>query len=203
MLLDHSKVPADIFKNKHILDIGCGRNKLPGTVGLDHNTYDGVDIVANIEEPLPISSATFDLVFANQILEDVHNFTPLIMEIHRILKPGGQLLAHVPYFRSSWAHIDPTHVRYFTLEGLDYYVQGTWLFDEYRFSDKSYSRIDKFLDTEYTSTLSRRIFTSLALKYPRRFENSAWSFVYPFEQLSFYVNKVMNCFPDHLVGHNL
>jgi SAM-dependent methyltransferase len=189
MLPNHRKVPGNIFEGKRVLDIGCGRNKLNGSVGLDHNAYDGVDIVANLEGPLPVPDEQFDLVFANQVLEHVRELTPLLMEIHRILKPGGQLLAHVPYFRSSWAHIDPTHVRSFTLDTLDYYVQGTWLFDVYRFSDTRFTRIEKFLDTEYPSTLGRRIFASLALKNPMRFENSVLSFMYPFEQLTFLLTK--------------
>jgi len=188
-MLSHKKVPADIFSGKRTLDIGCGRNKLNGATGLDQNAYEGVDIVANLEGPLPIPDEYFDLVFANQVLEHVSDLTPLLMEIHRILKPGGQLLAHVPYFRSSWAHIDPTHVRSFTLDTLDYYVRDTWLHDVYRFSDINFSKIDKFLDTEYPSTIGRRVFTTLALRNPMRFENSALSFVFPFEQLSFLLTK--------------
>lgn len=189
MLLNHRKVPKNIFKKKLILDIGCGRNKLDGAIGLDHNAYDGVDIVADLDGPLPVQDEQYDLVFANQVLEHVRDLTPLMMEIHRILKPGGQLLAHIPYFRSSWAYIDPTHVRSFTLDTLDYYVHGTWLYDVYRFSDTHFSRIEKFLDTEYPSTLRRRLFSSLALRNPTRFENSVLSFMYPFEQLTFLLTK--------------
>lgn len=189
MLLNHRKVPLGALQNKNILDIGCGRNKLKGAVGLDCSRYDGVDIVADLEGALPVLDETFDLVFANQVLEHVRELTPLLMEIHRILKPGGQLLAHVPYFRSSWAHIDPTHLRSFTIESLDYYVRGTWLFDVYRFSDNGYTSIEKYLDTEYPSTLTRRLFSSAALRYPVRFENSVFSFIYPFEQLTFLLTK--------------
>ena len=188
-MLSHNKVPVDIFDGKRILDIGCGRNKLKGAIGLDQNAYEGVDIVANLEGPLPVPDADFDLVFANQVLEHVRDLTPLLMEIHRILKPGGQLLAHVPYFRSSWAHIDPTHLRSFTLDTLDYYVQGSWLHDVYRFSDTNFSRIEKFLDSEYPSTIGRKVFTTLALRNPMRFENSLLSFAFPFEQLTFLLTK--------------
>lgn len=129
------------------------------------------------------------MIFANQVLEHVRDLTPLLMEIHRILKPGGQLLAHVPYFRSSLAHIDPTHIKYFTLDTLDYYVQGSWLYNVYRFSDTSFSRIEKYLDSEYPSTICRTVFTTLALRNPMRFENSVLSFVFPFEQLTFLLTK--------------
>lgn len=188
-MLNHKKVPDDIFVGKRILDIGCGRSKLVGATGLDQNNFEGVDIVANLEEQLPVSNEEFDLVFANQVLEHVSNLLGLLSEIHRVLKPGGQLLAHVPYFRSSWAHVDPTHVRSFTLDTLDYYVNDTWLYDEYRFMDASFSSIEKFLDTEYKSTIARRLFSSLALGNSFRFENSALSFLYPFEQLTFLLTK--------------
>lgn len=188
-MLKHKKVPDDIFEGKRILDIGCGRSKLEGATGLDQNKYDGVDIIANLDERLPILDEEYDLVFANQVLEHIGDLTSLLSEIYRILKPGGQLLVHVPYFRSSWAHVDPTHIRSFTLDTLDYYVHGTWLNNEYRFMDASFFSIEKFLDTEYKSTLGRRFFSTLALKNSFRFENSALSFIYPFEQITFLLNK--------------
>jgi SAM-dependent methyltransferase len=188
-MFNHKKIPEGIFEGKLVLDIGCGRTKLEGSVGLDQFKHEGVDIVANLEEPLPIADGEYDMVFANQVLEHVGDLTSLLSEIHRILKPGGQLLAHVPYFRSSWAHIDPTHVRSYTLDSLDYYVEGTWLYNEYRFMDESFSSIEKFLDTEYKSTLGRRVMSSLAIKNSFKFENSFLSFLYPFEQLSFLLTK--------------
>lgn len=188
----HKKVPEDIFEGKKVLDIGCGRTKLKGSVGLDQFKHEGVDIVANLEETLPIANGEYDLVFANQVLEHVSDLTGLLSEIHRILKPGGQLLVHVPYFRSSWAHIDPTHIRSFTLDSLDYYVKDAWLYNEYRFMDESFTTIEKFLDTEYKSTLGRKIMSSLALRNSFKFENSFLSFLYPFEQLSFLLTKADN-----------
>jgi len=188
-MLSHKKLPSGVFSEKRILDIGCGRNKLSGAIGLDQIAYEGVDIVTNLERPLPIPNSSFDLVFANQVLEHVRDLTPLLMDIHRILKPGGQFVAHVPYFRSSWAHIDPTHVRSFTLNTLDYYVRDSWLYDTYRFSDTCYSKIDKFLDIDYPSTFARSLFSNLALHSPMRFENSLLSFIFQFQQLTFLLTK--------------
>lgn len=45
-MLSHNKVPVDIFDGKRILDIGCGRNKLKGAIGLDQMPYEGVDIAS-------------------------------------------------------------------------------------------------------------------------------------------------------------
>ena len=188
-MFSHLKVPKGIFHNKKILDIGCGRTKLEGAIGLDQYPHENVDIVSDLETPLPFPDEAFDIIFANQVFEHIHNLTGLLVECHRILRPGGILLAHVPYFRSAWAHIDPTHVRSFTINSLDYYIKGTFLNREYRFAETSFEEINVYLDTEYPSTLLRGFFTTLALRYQTRFENSLLSFIYPFEQLTFSLRK--------------
>lgn len=76
-----------------------------------------------------------------------------------------------------------------TLDTLDYYVKGSWLHDIYRFSDTYFVGIEKYLDTEYPSTFTRRVFSTIALRNPMRFENSSLSFLYPFEQLTFILTK--------------
>lgn len=182
-------LPNDIFENKKILDIGCGKKKLVGSIGLDHISLNEVDIISSLENHLPFSDSAFDLVFASQVLEHIQDLTLLLEEIHRILKPGGQLVAHVPYFRSGWAHIDPTHVRSFTINTLDYYAINNWISDEFGLGKIKYSRIDKFIDIGYPSTFTRKIFSAIALRYPIRYENSILSFFYPFQGLSFILCK--------------
>src|SRR2546430_7777269 len=55
---------------------------------------------------LPFASDRFDVVHSNQVLEHIPNMLSLMGEIHRVLRPGGFAVAHVPYFRSSWAAIE-------------------------------------------------------------------------------------------------
>jgi len=189
MRLGHRKVPISILEGMRVLDIGCGRNKYPGSVGLDHIQLSGVDIVASLEQDLPFDDEDFDAVFANQVLEHVRDIVGLMSEIHRILRPGGILLAHTPYFRSSWAHIDPTHVRSFTVNSMDYFVLGTYCNDGYRFNDRVFSKCEVYLDSDYRSTLMRHILTPIALSRPFRYENSVLSGLYPFEQISYLLTK--------------
>lgn len=160
-----------------------------GSIGLDHISLNDVDIIGNLENNIPFSDSAFDLIFANQVLEHIQDLTFLLEEIHRILKPGGQLVAHVPYFRSGWAHIDPTHVRSFTINTFDYYVINNWISDKFGLGKIRYSRIDKFIDIGYPSTFTRKIFSAIALRYPTRYENSILSFIYPFQGLSFILCK--------------
>ena len=188
-LFSHKKAPLSILTSGRVLDIGCGTHKTPGANGLDTREFPGVDIVCDLEGPLSVPDSSYDVVFANQVLEHVTNLIGLVHEVHRILRPGGSFLVHVPYFRSGWAHCDLTHVRSFTIESMDIFIPGTFARSVYNVSDMTFSRREVFLDTEYPSTVGRRLFSSMALRNPQKFENSMLSFVYPFEQLTFLLIK--------------
>lgn len=188
-IFKHRQFQYSSFEGKKVLDIGCGRKKLPGSIGLDQLDLPGVDIVADLSKKLPFKDGEFEVVYANQVLEHVPNLIGLMEEIHRILSPEGQLVVHVPYFRSSWAAIDPTHVRQFTLSSMDYFVKGTYAYNGYRFFESSFSKLERYLDNQYPPSFFRWMFTSVALRFPNRFENCALSFIYPFEDLTFVMTK--------------
>lgn len=180
---------ADVFKGKRVLDIGCGRKKLAGAVGLDRYPLPGVDVVADLDAGLPFPADSFDAVSANQVLEHVRDLVGLVHELHRVLRPGGLLVAHVPYFRSAWAHIDPTHVRSFTINTMDYFVNGTECHRDYRFGERAFRGIQVILDNDFRPRLVRRLFASLALRHPARFENSFLSSLFVFQQLTYVLEK--------------
>lgn len=188
-MFQHRIFDQSNLASKRILDIGCGRNKFSGAVGLDHMPLPGVDIVCDLNERFPFDDKEFEVVYSNQVLEHVPNMIGLIEEIHRILVPGGLMVAHVPYFRSSWAAVDPTHVRNFTVNSLDYFVAGNLFNEGYRFSDISYRYIERYLDSNEPPSFMRWLFTKLALRWPYRFENSVLSFIYPFQTLTFVLTK--------------
>lgn len=188
-ILKHAKVPKGLFGGKKVLDIGCGRKKLSGAVGLDQCSFPGVDIVSDLNRPLPLENASFDAVHANQVLEHVNNVVDLVYEAYRVLRPGGIFLLHCPYFRSSWAHLDPTHIRCFTINSMDYFVKGTFCYEQYRFRDEAFQKVDVFLDNDYPSTFSRAVLTQMALKNPFQFENSFLSGMYIFQQVTYLLTK--------------
>lgn len=178
-----------VFEGRRTLDIGCGRRKLPGSIGLDARGVPGVDVIADLNRRLPFKDAQFDAVNADQVLEHISDLPALISEIHRILRPSGFLVAHVPYFRSSWAHVDPTHVRCFTLRSMDYFVAGSEFFERYRFHDAGFQTLEMHLDSHRHASFARRLLASVALTRRDRFENSFLSFLCPFELLTFVLRK--------------
>lgn len=96
------------------LDIGCGRNKQPGFVGIDMFDYDGVDIVHDLEvTPWPLPDNCVLTATASHVLEHINPhkgvFINVMNEIWRIMKPGGQFAFVVPYAESHGYFQDPTH----------------------------------------------------------------------------------------------
>lgn len=188
-LFQHVTFDARRMDGKSVIDLGCGRNKLPGSVGVDFLDLPGVDCVADLNERLPFEDASFDVVHSNQVFEHVPNLLGLVAECYRLLRPGGLLVAHVPYFRSSWAAVDPTHIRQFSISSMNYFVRDKYENEHYRFFEQSFASLDCYLDGNYPRGPLRWIFTKLALRWPYRFENSVLSFLYPFQTLTFVLTK--------------
>lgn len=55
---------------------------------------------------LPFQEASFDLVIALDILEHLPDDAAALCEVHRVLKPGGRILATVPAYPSLWSGHD-------------------------------------------------------------------------------------------------
>jgi predicted SAM-dependent methyltransferase len=73
-----------------ILDIGCNGEKCKKVnpndevVGLDIQKFPDVDVVHNLEEvPLPFENESFDMVYANSVIEHIKNVIPL-MDVFKI-----------------------------------------------------------------------------------------------------------------------
>lgn len=105
------------------LDLGCGRVKLPGYIGMDRLPLPGVDVVHDLEIlPWPLGDSSFDFVHCSHVLEHLENLVAVMEEVHRILRPGGSLFVRVPYYRSPGAFQDPTHKRFFTEKTFEYFT---------------------------------------------------------------------------------
>ncbi len=73
------------------LDIGCGRNKIAGFVGVDIDPESNADVVASALD-LPFEDESVDEIFSAHLVE---HFNPseaqkFFDEIYRVLKKGGK-----------------------------------------------------------------------------------------------------------------
>lgn len=109
------------------LNVGCGRNVIPGWVNLDSAALPGVDVVADLElcatVPLPIPDSSVEELLLSHVLEHIRQPLPLMQELWRVAKPGAKLVALTPYGSSDDAFEDPTHVRQFFLGSYGYFSQ--------------------------------------------------------------------------------
>lgn len=61
-------------------------------------------IKADLNEKLPLSDELFDVVVACEIIEHLENPRHVVREMHRLLKPGGQIVLSTPN-NESWRSI--------------------------------------------------------------------------------------------------
>ncbi len=90
---------------KDILDIGCGAYpNAKATMTLD--VVDEIrvrgrvfrpDVVANINERIPLPDNSVDCIIMNNVLEHIHTPQKALDECHRVLRQGGVLLVTVPF----------------------------------------------------------------------------------------------------------
>jgi SAM-dependent methyltransferase len=115
------------------LNIGCGKRPIraEGWVNLDSVAGDGVDVVADLNGPLPFPDDTFDVIYASHVLEHLPNVLGTMEELWRITKPGGVLQAHVPYVGSDAAFEDPTHCRFFAPHSFSFFSQPVYWRSDY------------------------------------------------------------------------
>lgn len=189
MKTTYESIMERVTNSGQILEIGCGEQKLANAFGIDLQAHEGVDLVTDLNQGIPLEDERFDAITSNQVLEHIDNLNYLMEESFRVLRPGGIFVATVPYFRSSWAVIDPTHVRFFSLVTMDYYVEGKLQHDLHRFIDPAFSDIEVYADLLTGPSLLGAPLRALAKRYPNKYENSALSFLQPFQDVTFILTK--------------
>lgn len=109
---------------KIAIDIGCGRRRREGVIGIDRVALPTVDIVADLERGLPfLATDSVDVIHADSFLEHVEHFETLMRDIHRVCRPDGRIHVKVPHFSNPYYYSDYTHRRFFGLYTFDYMVE--------------------------------------------------------------------------------
>lgn len=173
-----------------VLDLGCGNRKRPDTVGIDINPRTAADVVHDLNcFPYPFADATFDEIYADNVIEHLAAPVRVMEELHRISKPGARIKVIVPYFRSMWAFIDPTHRHFFTVDSFSYYDPAHANSRLYNYSTAQF-RIERVV---FNEAIRRGPVTalvkSLANRWPGHYELYL-SHLYPLDDLSFYLRTL-------------
>jgi SAM-dependent methyltransferase len=139
---------AEARPGERVVDLGCGAGRFLAALADAGARPVGVEIAAEalerarenapgaelaLVEPdgsLPLAHGSVDLVWCSEVLEHVPDVAHLLLEVRRVLAPGGRLLATVPFHGRLQAaaialarfdaHFDPLgqHVRFFTRRSL-------------------------------------------------------------------------------------
>jgi SAM-dependent methyltransferase len=115
------------------VELGCGRAKKEGFVGVDIEAYESVDIVADAGKVLPFKDGSVTELRAMHLFEHVPDTVGLMREIYRACEPGAKITVEVPYARSDGAFADPTHRRAFTEYTWEYFDRGRDAWKLYQF----------------------------------------------------------------------
>ena len=101
-----------------LLDVGCGNGQMLARMaalgwqaeGVDNDpaavqvaSAQGLNVHQGTLQSQQFADGVFDAVVMNHVIEHVHDPLTLLKECHRILKPGGRLVAITPNIRS-WGH---------------------------------------------------------------------------------------------------
>lgn len=170
------------------LDIGCGSSKKDGYIGVDKLKFDCVDIIHDLNIlPYPFKDNYADEIFLDNVLEHLDDPIAVIHELHRIGKNNAKVNIIVPYFRSFYAIIDPTHKNFFGYFYFFYFDKKHIFNQKYSYFDINFNvKLIQF-DTTFDDSkigLFHKLLKKFANAYPERYE-SRLSHLYPLHSIEY------------------
>lgn len=105
------------------LNLGCGKNKIRGAVGVDIYHTEATDAICNLNGSFfPFRDNVFDKIYAIDVIEHLDDIKTVMEEIHRVSKSGAEVFINVPHFSSAHAYGDFTHRHFFSTESFNYFT---------------------------------------------------------------------------------
>lgn len=155
-----SKIQGEVY------DLGCGDSIYKDFVLTLAENYIGVDwenslhesnpeVVADLNEVLPIPTSSADTVLCISTLEHLREPKDFLHEVSRILKPSGTLLLQVPW---QWhIHEEPYDYFRFSTYGLSYLLESS-----------GFKRIEVIPQLGFFSTMALKVnyFTKRVVRGP-------------------------------------
>ena len=174
-----------------LLELGCGRKKREGAVGVDILADSDADVVHDLDTfPYPFPDNEWDRILCFDVLEHVQHFVRCVEEIWRIARPGATVEVTGPFMSSINYFSDPTHRRAFTSRTFDYFIEGTGAF-RYGYSRARFRL--KACDFDRDQLPLRRglnrFLLNLANRHKTRYEER-FAFIFPVQTVYFELEVV-------------
>jgi hypothetical protein len=173
-----------------VLDLGCGRHKLPGATGMDTSPLSEADVVQDLDDrPWPFEDGTFHHVRAQDVLEHVNDFIGVMGEIHRVCRAGATVLVRMPFMSSSNLATDPTHRRSATSRTFAYFDPHQPL-GRYDYSGARFELVEFHYHRAYPGKIGRAMRLVDQLLVPALERNAVvyetyFAYLYPVQDISF------------------
>jgi 2-polyprenyl-3-methyl-5-hydroxy-6-metoxy-1,4-benzoquinol methylase len=179
--------------DKEVLEVGCNwgygshlfAHAARRIVGLDVNrefvnygnsrfAQNNLDLmVHDVNEPLPFSDESFDVVFSSEVIEHIANYLGCLREMQRVLRSDGVLILKTPNlaYAPRWHALNPYHLKVFRPSELEELLKAH--FDDVQLQgfceryEHSVTRIENSFDP-FAIPFGQRI------PYPFTIEVKAW-----------------------------
>ena len=139
--------------------------------------------------PYPFPDSQFDEIYVDNVLEHLEDVIRVLEELHRIGKPRALVKVIVPYFRSRYASIDPTHRHFFTVDSLSYFDPDHPFCQQYSYSLARFKVEKKVFNESIKNGFISRGIVYLANLRPGAYERLL-SHLYPLDDLTFYLKVI-------------
>jgi SAM-dependent methyltransferase len=165
------------------LNLGCGKDIIPGMVNVDVFPYPGIGQVVDLSiYPWPWENESVNGIYCSHMIEHIFDQKKVLEECYRILKKGGYLHIKVPHVTAVTSMGNLGHYRGYCYDTFkDYLSKDYYLFGNKKF-ETTYQKINwwRMNTVTHNVPLYLRIFVyplsliidSLIALSPRIFENS-------------------------------
>jgi Methyltransferase domain len=127
-----------------ILDIGCGKKKQAGAIGLDRQPGSAADILCELGHfPWPLRDSCADRVYLSHFIEHQADTLRAMREVHRVARRGAEVIVVTPHFSCMDSYTDPTHLVHLGYHSFDYFTQTS--FENFTYNAGGFRIIERHL----------------------------------------------------------
>jgi SAM-dependent methyltransferase len=128
-----------------VLDIGCGNKRQePGAIGLDRQPGSSAEILCELARfPWPVRDNCAEKIYLSHFLEHQPDILRVMAEVHRIAKPGAEVLIVTPHYSSPDSYTDPTHLFHLGFHSFDYFERSG--FDDFTYGAGGFRILERRL----------------------------------------------------------